>query len=176
MEPYRYDPYTGQPIPQPRPANNRAWLGSGYQSVSYQTGGNTQSPAQYQQSQQGNAQTNQPGLIVRPVASFDEAKAVPTDFSGALTIMPDWAHGYIYAKALGDNGTPVFRAYRDIDLSAAPAAPQPPAEPTPAVEYAPLEELERLRQEVNSLREELAAAKAPAKEAAEKPAGKGSKT
>ena len=46
------------------------------------------------------------------MASLDEAKAVPTDFSGALTIMPDWVHGYIYAKALGDNGTPVFRAYR----------------------------------------------------------------
>lgn len=169
MEPYRYDPYTGQPILQPRPVNNRPWLGSGYQP-----GGSAQAPAQYQQGQ--GAQPNQPGLIVRPVASFDEAKAVPTDFSGALTIMPDWAHGFIYAKALGDNGTPVFRAYRDVDLSAAPAAPQSQAEPARAVEYAPLEELERLRDEVKALREELAAAKAPAKETAEKPAGKGSKT
>lgn len=167
---YRFDPYSGQPLNPPRPVNNRTWLGSGYQP-----GGSAQAPTQYQQGQPGNAQPNQPGLIVRPVASFDEAKAVPTDFSGALTIMPDWAHGFIYAKALGDNGTPVFRAYRDVDFSSAQAAPQPPAEPTPAVEYAPLEELERLRQEVNSLREELAAAKAPAKETAEKPAGKGSK-
>lgn len=171
MEQYRFDPYTGHPLNQPRPVNNRTWLGSGYQP-----GGQVQAPAQYQQGQLGNAQPNQPGLIVRPVASFDEAKAVPTDFSGALTIMPDWAHGFIYAKALGDNGTPVFRAYRDVDFSFAQAAPQSPAEPAPAVEYAPLEELERLRQEVNSLREELAAAKAPAKETAEKPAGKGSKT
>lgn len=160
MEPYRYDPYTGQPIPQPRPANNRAWLGSGYQPGVYQPGGNTQSPAQTQ----GGA-GQQPGLIVRPVASFDEAKAVPTDFSGALTIMPDWAHGYIYAKALGDNGTPVFRAYRDVDSSSAQAGG-----------YASQEALEQLRQEVNALREDLAEAKTPAKETAEKPAGKGSKS
>lgn len=159
MEQYRYDPYTGQPLPQPRPAAARTWLGSGYQP-----GG--------QASAQATARQEQSGVIFRPVASFDEAKAVPTDFSGALTIMPDWGHGYIYAKALGDNGTPVFRAYRAVD--AAPEAP-PAAEPAPAVEYAPLEELERLRDEVKALREELAAAKAPAKETAEKPAGKGSK-
>lgn len=164
MEQYRFDPYTGQPLTSPRPVNNRTWLGSGYQP-----GGSAQAPAQYQQGQPGNAQPNQPGLIVRPVASFDEAKAVPTDFSGALTIMPDWAHGYIYAKALGDDGSPIFRAYRyEPPQTAAPA----PA----AVAYAPLEELERLRQEVNALREELAAAKTPAKETADKPAGKGSKT
>ena len=160
MEQYRFDPYTGQPLNQARPSNARTWLGNGQPGPAY--------PAQYQQGQGG--QPNQPGLIVRPVASFDEAKAVPTDFSGALTIMPDWAHGFIYAKALGDNGTPVFRAYRAVD--AAPSAP-PAAEPAPAVEYAPLEELERLREEVKALREELTAAKAPAKETAEK--GKGSK-
>lgn len=159
MEQYRFDPYTGQPLAQARPSNARTWLGNGQPGPAY--------PAQYQQGQGG--QPNQPGLIVRPVASFDEAKAVPTDFSGALTIMPDWGHGYIYAKALGDNGTPVFRAYRAVD--AAPANP-PAAEAAPAVEYAPLEELERLRGEVEALREELAAAKAPAKDTEK---GKGSK-
>ena len=116
-------------------------------------------------------------MIFRQVASLDEAKAVPTDFSGALTIMPDWAHGYIYAKALGDNGDPVFRAYRDVDYSPVQTPPpQTVAAPAPAMEYAPLEELERLRQDVNALREELAAGKTPAKETAEKPAGRGSKT
>lgn len=165
---YRFGPYTGQPLNTPRSVNNRTWIGSGYQP-----GGQVQSPAQYQQGQPGNAQPNQSGLIVRPVASFDEAKAVPTDFSGALTIMPDWAHGYIYAKALGDNGTPVFRAYRDVDT--AQAAP-PAAEPPRSVEYAPLEALEQLRQELNNLREEFTSGKGPVKEAADKPAGKGSKT
>ena len=122
------------------------------------------------------AQLDPSGVIVRPVASYDEAKAVPTDFSGALTIMPDWAHSFIYAKAMGDKGTPVFRAYRDINAPPVQAAPQPVAEPAPAVVYAPLEELQQLRQEVNALREELASAKAPAKETAEKTAGKGNKT
>lgn len=159
---YRFDPYTGQPLAQSRPSNARTWLGYGQPAPAY-------SP-RYQQGKED--QPNQPGLIVRPVASFDEAKAVPTDFSGALTIMPDWGHGYIYAKALGDNGTPVFRSYRAVD--AAPA-PLPAAEPAPAVEYAPLEELERLREEVKALREELAAEKTPAKETAEKLTGKGSK-
>lgn len=100
MEQYRFDPYTGQPLNPPRPVNNRTWLGSGYQS-----GGQAQAPAQPP------AQQVQPGVIFRQVASLDEAKAVPTDFSGALTIMPDWAHGYIYAKALGDNGNQIGRAH-----------------------------------------------------------------
>lgn len=165
MEQYRFDPYTRQPLNPPRPVNNRTWLGSGYQP-----GGQAQAP------DQPPARQEQPGMIFRPVASFDEAKAVPTDFSGALTIMPDWIHGYIYAKALGDNGAPVFRAYRDVDAPPAQTVPQPTAEPAPAVAYAPLEELERLRREVAALREELTAAKAPAKETADKPAGKGSKT
>lgn len=164
MEQYRFDPYTGQPLPQTRPASSRTWLSGVPQTPP------TPPP-------QPPARQEQPGVIFRPVASFDEAKAVPTDFSGALTIMPDWAHGYIYAKALGDNGNPVFRAYRDVDYSPVQTPPpQTVAAPAPAMEYAPLEALEQLRQEVNALREELAAAKAPAKETAEKPAGKGSKT
>lgn len=163
MEQYRFDPYTGQPLPQARPASSRTWLSGVPQTPP------TPPP-------QPPARQEQPGVIFRPVASFDEAKAVPTDFSGALTIMPDWSHGYIYAKALGDNGTPVFRTYRDVDYSPVQTPPpQTVAAPAPAVEYAPLEELERLRQDVNALREELAAGKSPAKDAADKPAGKGIK-
>ena len=78
MEQYRFDPYNGQPLNPPRPVNNRTWLGSGYQS-----GGQAQAPVQPP------ARQEQPGVIFRPVASFDEAKAVPTDFSGALTIIGD---------------------------------------------------------------------------------------
>lgn len=157
---YRFDPYTGQPLNATRPASSRTWLSGVPQTPP------TPPP-------QPPARQEQPGVIFRQVASLDEAKAVPTDFSGALTIMPDWTHGYIYAKALGDNGTPVFRAYRDVDAPPAQTVPQPTAEPAPAVAYAPLEELERLQREVAALREELTAAKVPAKETAEK--GKGSK-
>lgn len=164
---YRFDPYTGQPLNPPRPVVTRTWAGSGYQP-----GGSAQAPAQYQQGQPGNAQPNQPGLIVRPVASFDEAKAVPTDFSGALTIMPDWAHGYIYAKAIGDDGNPIFRSYRYEPPQQAPATPVPIPEGT----YAPLETVECLKCEVEKLKQELETIRLPTKETvAEKPTGKGSK-
>lgn len=161
MEQYRFDPYTGQPLSPGLPT--RTWVERGYPP----------SRGMPQQSQQPSADARQaqPNVIVRRVASYDEAKAVPTDFSGVLTIMPDWAHGCIYAKALGDDGSPVFRVFRDVTLP-----PPPAASPAPAVAYAPLEELERLREEVDALRQELASAKTPAKEPADKPSGKGSKT
>ena len=161
MEQYRFDPYTGQPLPQARPASSRTWLSGVPQTPP------TPPP-------QPPARQEQPGVIFRQVASLDEAKAVPTDFSGALTIMPDWAHGYIYAKALGDDGSPIFRSYRYEPPQATTAAPVPIPEGT----YAPLETVECLRCEVEKLRKELDTLRPPVKEAAvaEKPAGKGNKS
>ncbi|WP_295749554.1 hypothetical protein [uncultured Oscillibacter sp.] len=161
MEQYRFDPYTGQPLPQARPASSRTWLSGVPQTPP------TPPP-------QPPARQEQPGVIFRQVASLDEAKAVPTDFSGALTIMPDWAHGYIYAKALGDDGSPIFRSYRYEPPQATTAAPVPIPEGT----YAPLETVECLRCEVEKLRQELDTLRPPVKEAAvaEKPAGKGNKS
>lgn len=152
---YNYDPYTGQPL-----RGQRTWLPPEY-------------PQRGQQTPQESAQTpervqTRQSVVCRPVASYDEAKAIPTDFSGVLTIMPDWAHGHIYVKALADNGIPVFRAYKED--------PQPVPAPAPAaLEYAPLSELEGLRADVEALRRELAEAKTPPKETPDKPAGKGSK-
>ena len=60
--------------------------------------GYPQYPQQY--SQQNVQMPQYPQHIVRPVASVEEARAVQTDFSGALTSMPDTAHGYIYTKQL----------------------------------------------------------------------------
>ena len=161
MEQYRFDPYTGQPLPQARPASSRTWLSGVPQTPP------TPPP-------QPPARQEQPGVIFRQVASLDEAKAVPTDFSGALTIMLDWAHGYIYAKALGDDGSPIFRSYRYEPPQATTAAPVPIPEGT----YAPLETVECLRCEVEKLRQELDTLRPPVKEAAvaEKPAGKGNKS
>ena len=161
MEQYRFDPYTGQPLPQARPASSRTWLSGVPQTPP------TPPP-------QPPARQEQPGVIFRQVASLDEAKAVPTDFSGALTIMPDWSHGYIYAKALGDDGSPIFRSYRYEPPQATTAAPVPIPEGT----YAPLETVECLRCEVEKLRQELDTLRPPVKEAAvaEKPAGKGNKS
>lgn len=53
-----------------------------------------------------------PQYLVRPVASEEEARATPTDFSGAPTLMPDRAHGYIYTKQLNiQTGCADFERY-----------------------------------------------------------------
>lgn len=72
---------------------------------------------QYQQQypQQVAQQPQYPQHIVRPVASIEEARAVQTDFSGALTIMPDLSHGYIYTKQLNlQTGCADFAAYSRV--------------------------------------------------------------
>lgn len=62
-------------------------------------------------------QVQSPQHIVRPVASVEEARAVQTDFSGALTIMPDTAHGYIYTKQLNlQTGCADFVAYSRVQM------------------------------------------------------------
>ena len=86
-------------------------------------------------------QPAQTGFVVRPVASPEEAKAIPTDFSGAVTLMPDLPHGVIYVKVLNYNdGTSVFASYR-LDV------------PPPPPEYATRQELESLRAEIARLTE-----------------------
>lgn len=71
-------------------------------------------PQYPQQYPQQNVQMPQyPQHIVRPVASEDEARAMPTDFSGAPILMPDRAHGYIYTKQLNlQTGCADFVKYR----------------------------------------------------------------
>ncbi len=98
----------------------------------------------------------QPNVLFRPVASEEEARAVPTDFSGAVTIMTDFAHGRIYTKALNQNdGSSVFQVY----------AFQPPAPPAPPVEYAPIGTVQALAAEIEQLKQALAAPDKPQKQA-----------
>ena len=86
-------------------------------------------------------QQTQPGFMVRPVASPEEARAVPTDFSGAVTVMPDLPHGVIYVKALNYNdGTSVFATYK-LDTPAPQAVP----------EYVTRQEFDSLRAEIARL-------------------------
>lgn len=98
-----------------------------------------------QQSQRTMMQQPMNNYICRPVASEEEARAVPTDFTGATIVMVDAAHGCIYTKALNPmDGSAMFATYRYTE-------PAPPAqEKTQA--YAPMEELEQLRREVAELR------------------------
>lgn len=90
-------------------------------------------------------QQMQANYICRPVASEEEARAVPTDFTGATIVMVDTAHGSIYTKSLNPmDGSAMFSTYRYTE-------PAPPAQEQPKV-FAPMEELEKLRQEVANLR------------------------
>lgn len=110
-----------------------------------QSGMGAQIPMQGAQAPQGvNAQ---PGYICRPVASYDEAKAVPTDYMGNVILMPDFAHGMIYAKALDSNtGNPIFQRFRFL--------PEQP-DAGSASGYDPRPDLERVRQDIVALRAEL---------------------
>lgn len=61
-------------------------------------------PGGFFNTQRGVYQDNgQMGFKVQPVASYDEAKAVPTDFMGNPIIMIDRAHGKIYTKVFNPN-------------------------------------------------------------------------
>lgn len=97
-------------------------------------------------------QQPQANMICRPVAGEEEARSVPTDFSGAITIMPDFAHGRIYTKMLNTNdGSPIFHVY----------AVQQPA---PPVEYAPIGTVQALAAEIEQLKQALASNEKPAKQ------------
>lgn len=82
----------------------------------YGYGGYTpQYPSQQYPQQQVQQPVQSPQHLVRPVASVEEARAVQTDFTGALTIMPDTAHGAIYTKQLNlQTGCADFALYRRV--------------------------------------------------------------
>lgn len=88
-----------------------------------------------------------------PVASYDEAIAVPTDFMGNMLLMPDLSHGFIYTKVFNPNtGGSIFNRYKYI-----PPDTQPEEKPddTPKIDYVPLADFEALKAELNRIKEEL---------------------
>jgi hypothetical protein len=106
---------------------------------------------QYQQQypQQVAQQSQYPQHIVRPVASIEEARAVQTDFSGALTIMPDLSHGYIYTKQLNlQTGCADFAAYSRVQDA-----------PKVQTDYVPRGEFDELTRRFNALCDQLGGAK-----------------
>lgn len=110
-------------------------------------------PTMPQQPQQG----QQPGFVCRPVASEEEARAVPTDFSGATLILTDLGHGKIYTKALNyADGSAAFYTYQRVQEVPGVPAPQ---------EWAPaslVAQVDNLKSEVEALRAELEKARKPA--------------
>lgn len=82
------------------------------------------------------------GFLVRPVTGREEAVAVPVDFLGPGTLMPDLPHGTIYLKRFNpQTGSSEFYAF---------VLPPPEPEPDP-VQYATRQDLDALREEIVQL-------------------------
>lgn len=56
------------------------------------------------------------GLRGRPVASFEEVKAIPIDFDGSTFYFPDASNERIYTKQIGLNGQAILRMYQLSDI------------------------------------------------------------
>lgn len=109
-------------------------------------------------------------FIVRPVASIEEARAVQTDFGGAMTIMPDTAHGAIYAKQLDyRTGAAIFKVYQENG----PVVQDVPETPPAPVEYASRAELEEVRAQMANLLEKFQSSSTQAIEPERPKEGKG---
>ena len=76
---------------------------------------------------------------------------MPVEFDGSLLLLPDMAHGAIYSKQLNmQDGSAIFRRYM-IDMP--DSAPQTAQEPIlSAAQYATLEQLQELKDELDALR------------------------
>ena len=106
-------------------------------------------PEQYPAAQQ---QSMQDQFYCRPVASEEEGRAVPVDFSGKPIIMPHFNAKKIYVKIFDTgSGSAIFQTYR---------REEPEAEAQQGVAFAPMSELEGLRAMVVELQNELRAMKA----------------
>lgn len=119
-----------------------------------QMGYQPQMQPMYQQYQQPATMQQQPQeqFFCRPVASADEARGIPVDFSGRPMFFPHLNAGRIYLKVFDTgNGSAIFREFRMVE---------PDAEAQSGVAFAPMSELEGLRAMVVELQNELRAMKA----------------
>jgi hypothetical protein len=84
-----------------------------------------------------------------PVASEQEAMAMQTDFSGALQVMVDQAHGMIYTKQLSpQTGAAVFERYvRSRPEQAAVETPRPEETDKPVMRS----EFDKLKQDFEAM-------------------------
>lgn len=131
-----------QPIGQPTPLNPQGYIPNMPQGV-------PQAPNQGMYTT-----TQQMGFRVRPVGSYDEAKAVPTDFLGNMLVLTDLSHGKIYTKILDPStGSPIFKSY-SLDIDSGTETPNPETN-TLVPPYDAKAEIESIRAELNSIKEEL---------------------
>lgn len=125
-----FNPYAGAMYPQN--------LGYGAPYMGAQNVG--QIPSQMPVVNSAPAQNvSQPGFVCRPVASLEEALGTPTDFGGAITIMTDLPHDYIYTKVLNPaTGSSVFGKYKKVNDDGSGAESTVAPVPVPAVDYTPM--------------------------------------
>lgn len=97
-----------------------------------------------------NGQFGQSGLspMSRPVSSREEAQATAADFSGALMVFPDMAHGHVYLKRWNmQTGAADFVEFGPVETV---------AETATVPEYVCLqtyqEDMEKLRKELSDLK------------------------
>lgn len=84
------------------------------------------------------------GFKIVPVASPEEARAIPTDFMGNTMILLDFSHGRIYTKGIDAvTGEPTFSIYGQIE--------EPPAPPP----YDARNDIATIREELEALKKEL---------------------
>lgn len=108
---------------------------------------------QYQPPMQApQAQMQQEQFFCRPVASEDEARGIPVNFSGDPMFFSHLNAGRIYVKMFNKaNGSVIFRTFLDEDWTQEAAA-------QPAAVYAPLgvvDQIQRLEETVAALQQEL---------------------
>lgn len=131
-----------QPMGQPAPLNPQGYIPNMPQGVPQVPNQGMYTP------------TQQMGFRVRPVGSYDEAKAVPTDFLGNMLVLTDLSHGKIYTKVLDPStGSPIFKSY-SLDIEANADVPQSNTDTLEPL-YNAKAEIESIRAELNSIKEEL---------------------
>lgn len=125
-QPMQIAPYQQRPIYQPQ-------MTPVYQQAQY--------PAVQQQSMQDQ-------FYCRPVASEEEGRAIPVDFSGKPIIMPHFNAGRIYVKIFDPgSGSAIFRIFRMDE-------PEDEAQKNAAA-FAPMSVVEELKQTISALQEEV---------------------
>ncbi len=118
---------------------------------SYFPQNNMRSPVPQVQPSLGISQAQADPFKVIPVASPEEAAAVPTDFMGATLLLPDFAHKAVYTKTFNPNtGLPIFLTFKLEESSQATAQ----TEPAP---YDAKSEIEKLAAELEEINEKLSA-------------------
>lgn len=135
-----YPPYTYQP-----------------QQMGYQQPMQPQMQPVYQQYQipvQPVQQAQETQFFCRPVASVEEARGIPVDFSGKPMLLPHLSAGRIYVKALDTaTGSAIFREFRMVE-------PEPETPVQPSVAFAPMSVVDELKQTISALQDEVRQLKA----------------